>query len=92
VIFSSCVQSGCGVPAEKVGIITVNFYRDTCMYSPSATGTAIASNGAGQPSAGEAVSAPGGDEQNSELNKTALMAGLIPSLVRITEACIGVSV
>lgn len=60
------------------------------MYQPTATGMAIASPGAGQLGPGEVVAAPGGDDQNSSLNKTTLMTGLVSAILSIIGAFVAV--
>lgn len=79
------MENGCQIPAKKAMNIAKSYFRDTCVYQPTATGTAIASLGAGQLGPGEVVAAPGGDDQNSSLNKTTLMTGLVSAKASLSK-------
>lgn len=79
------MENGCQVPAEKAMNIANGYFRDTCVYQPTATGMAIASPGAGQLGPGEVVAAPGGDDQNNSWNKTALMTGLVSAKASLSK-------
>jgi hypothetical protein len=81
--FSPCVENGCNVTAADALKITSEFYRDTCIYNPSANGQE-GSEGAGL--GDEIVQSPG---QDSRVNKLDAIVGTLASFVGIVGAIIG---